>query len=275
MNVADFSEPGRAENGKLPGKSIRLHFLYLPALMRHVTLPIILSLSIGIVAGAASPGTVTNVDQILQRYTQAVGGQNAIDRIQTREIRADRHHGPKLTYYWQKPDKVLLVTKKARIGFDGSSGWVLSKKKHVTKLAKGAQKPLEMDANPIRYVHLKTLYFEVNAAPPEEVDGKKMDVLVAPNDIGATKFYFDQATHLLVRIEETGETSAYYKQVAEFLDYKEVDGVRLPFRIIHSSTEPGAGTQDVRVSQIEQNIDLKPEIFSKPSGLVVVLGGKR
>lgn len=220
------------------------------------------------------PGSA-NIDRILQNYIQAVGGQAAIDRIQTREVHAERHHGAKLTYFWQKPDKVLLITKKEKIGYDGAGGWALSKKKHLTRLAKHGQQPLEIDANPIRYVHLKTLYFELKAAPPEELDGTKMDVIVAPNDIGATKFYFDQSTHLLARIDETGETSAYYKQTIEFLDYKEVDGVRLPFRIIHSTTEPDRGEDDIRISKILQNVDLKPEIFSKPTEGAVTFGGKR
>jgi hypothetical protein len=224
---------------------------------------------------AATDEAAAQVDRVLQRYIQALGGRAAIDRIQTREVRAERHHGPKLTYFWEKPNKVLLITKKEKIGYDGAGGWVLSKKKHITRLAKGAQKPLEMDANPIQYVHLKTLYFEVHASAPEERDGVKMDVLVAPNDIGATKFYFDRSTHLLARVEETGETSAYYKQTTEFLNYKEIDGIRLPFRIIHTSTAPGASPQDVRISEIRQNINLKPETFSKPIEGAVVLGGKR
>ena len=224
---------------------------------------------------AADPPAAANIDRILQNYIQAVGGQAAIDRIQTREVHAERHHGAKLTYFWQKPNKVLLIAKKEKIGYDGSGGWVLSKKKHLTRLAKHAQQPLEIDANPIRYVHLKTLYFELNAAPPEEVDGTKMDVIVAPNDIGATKFYFDQSTHLLARIDETGETSAYYKQTIEFQNYKEVDGVRLPFRIIHSTTEPGRGSEDIRISKVLQNVDLKPDIFSKPTEGAVTFGGKR
>jgi len=215
------------------------------------------------------------IDRILHNYVQALGGQAAVDRIQTREVRAEVHRGPKLTYFWQRPDKVLLITKKEKIAYDGSGGWTLSKKKHLTRLSKGAQRPLQIDADPIRYVHLKTLYFEIHPASPEERDGVKMDVLVAPNDIGATKFLFNQSTHLLSRIEETGETSAYYKQTTEFLNYKELDGIRLPFRIIHTSTAPGISTRDIRISKIEQNIELKPDIFSKPTAGAVVLGGKR
>ncbi len=224
---------------------------------------------------AADTPPTRSVDQILHDYTTAVGGEAILDKIETREIIAAEHHGPKLTYYWQKPNKVLLISKKETIGYNGSSGWVMSKRKHLTRLSKGAQQPLEMDADPVRYVHLKSMYSEIDAAPPEEVDGKPMEVLTAPNSIGTSKYYFDKSTHLLARIEEFGETSAYYKHIAEFSDYKEVDGVKLPFRILHRSTEPGGGTQELRIEKVEQNIELKPTIFNKPNSAAVVLGGKR
>lgn len=215
------------------------------------------------------------VDRIIEQYTKAVGGNAAIDRIGTREVDARQHHGPKLTYLWKKPDNILLEKGKERIGFDGSSGWVLSTKKRVTRLPKGAQRPLEQDANPVRYVQLKTLYSEVDPAPAETIDSRKMDVLVAPNPRGETKFYFDAETHLLVRVDDTGETSAYYKHSTEFDDYRDVDGIKFPYRIVHSSTEPGAKNQVIRVSKVTQNVELKAYIFQKPTGGAVTFGGKR
>jgi hypothetical protein len=221
-------------------------------------------------------GSVTgkSVDQIVQAYVQAIGGMAAVERIETRETHAQRHHS-KLTYFWQKPNKVLLVEGKKKFAYDGGSGWMLSSKKRVTKLSKGAEQPLEIDADPIRYAHLRALYSEVNPAPPETVDERKMDVVVAPNDLGVTKLYFDAATHLLARVDETGETSAYFKHVTEFLDYKDQDGVKLPFRIVHHSTEPGVGTEELRISKVIQNVPIRPEIFKRPSGGTVILGGKR
>ncbi len=224
---------------------------------------------------AADVPASRSVDQILHDYATAVGGEAAVDKIETREVVASEHHGSKVTYYWQKPNKVLLISKNGKIGYDGSSGWVLSKKKRVTRLPKGAQRPLEMNANPLGYVHLKSMYSDVNVAPPEEVDDRQMDVLTAPNDIGTTKFYFDRSTHLLTRIEELGESSAYYKHVAEFSDYKDVDGVKLPFRIVHRSGEPGGGAHDLRIKDVQQNVELKSTMFSKPNTAGVVLGGKR
>ena len=233
----------------------------------------VLLLSVGLTTRA---GAVAGkpVDQVVHDYVQAIGGMAAIERIETRETHAQRHHS-KLTYLWQKPNKVLLVEGKKKLAYDGGSGWMLSSKKHVTKLSKGSEQPLETDANPIRYAHLRQLYSEVNPAPPETVEERKMDVVVAPNDLGATKLYFDATTHLLARVDETGVTSAYFRHVTDFLDYKDQDGVKLPFRIVHHSTEPGVGTEEVRISKVMQNVPIKADVFQRPAGSSVTLGGKR
>lgn len=215
------------------------------------------------------------VDEILNRYVKALGGEAALDKIQNRELIAKGHLIGKVTYYWAKPDKVLRESKGEKRAFDGSSGWVLSKKKKLTRLPKTEQTELEMNSDPVRYAHLKDLYSEVDAAPAERIDGEPMDVLIAPNNIGSTKFYFDQASHLLVRIEDFGVVSAYYKYITEFSDYKTVDGIQFPFQIVHSTNEPGRKDENIRISKVDQNIDLDLRMFSKPNLGAVMLGGKR
>ena len=207
------------------------------------------------------------VDDVVHGYVQALGGMAAVERIETRETHAQQHHS-KLTYFWQKPNKVLVVDGKKKLAYDGGSGWMLSPKKRVTKLSKGSEQPLEIDANPIRFAHLRQLYWEVNPAPPESIDGRRMDVVVAPNDLGVTKFYFDASTHLLARVDETGVTSAYFKHVTDFLDYQEQDGVKLPFRIVHHSTEPGMKTG--RAADLEGDAERAVE-----AGHVQKTGGKQ
>jgi hypothetical protein len=232
-----------------------------------------------ITIGAAAILTATTlptrtIDQVIDNYVKAVGGMAAVERIESRETHASRHHS-KLIYLWQKPNKVLLFDGKKRLGYDGGSGWMVSTKKRVSKLSKGEEEPLLMDANPLRYVHLKQLYSEMQAVPPETVEDRPMDVLVAPNDLGMTKLYFDSSTHLLARVEETGKTSAYFKHVTEFTNYQDQDGVKLPFRIIHESNEPGGGEEEVHITKVIQNVPLKPGIFNKPTTGATVLGGKR
>ena len=215
------------------------------------------------------------VDEVLHAYVQALGGETALDRITDREVDAKVHHAGKVIYYWAKPNKVVRIAHREKVGFDGSSGWMLSPKKKLTKLPKPEQQELEANADPVRYAHLRDLYVDLEAAPAERLDDRPMDVLVAPNNIGATKFYFDAVSHLLVRIQEFGVTSAYYRQVTEFLDYKNVDGIQFPFRIVHTTTEPRVGAEDIRISSVDQNVGLKPEFFTKPQLGAVMLGGKR
>jgi hypothetical protein len=226
-------------------------------------------------AAAADAPPPRPVESVLADYVQAVGGFTAVDKLTSRETVANLHHGSRITLYWQKPDHVLRLGKKERIGYDGSRGWTLSSKRKIKKLAKGAQVPIEMDANPLRFVHIRDFYSELNPAPGEEIDGEKMEVVVAPNDLAATKLYFDAATHLLRFVDERGEVSAYFKNTVEYLDYREVDGVKLPFRILHTSTEPGVDSEDLRIKKITHNLALQPEIFSKPQAGQVVMGGKR
>jgi hypothetical protein len=214
------------------------------------------------------------VDQVIANYVRAVGGMEAVERIENREVHANRHHS-KLIYFWQKPNKVLLIDGKKKLGYDGGSGWMVSAKKRVSKLSKGEEEPLLMDANPLRYVHLNQLYSDVQAVPGETLDDRPMDVVVAPNNLGSTKLYFDSSTHLLARVEESGQTSAYFKHVTDFTNYQDQDGVKVPFRIIHDSNEPGGGKEELHISKMIQNVPLKPGIFTKPTTSATVLGGKR
>jgi hypothetical protein len=215
------------------------------------------------------------VDDVLHAYVLALGGEAALNKIETREINAKVHRFGEVTYYWAKPDKVLRISHHEKAGYDGSTWWALSKKKKLTKLPKPEQKEFEINADPIRYAHLRDLYSDVSAAPAERIDDRPMDVLVAPNNIGSTKFYFDHTTHLLMQIEDFGTISAYYKHITEFSDYKRVDGIEFPFRIVHSTTEPGRKDEEIRVSKLAQNVELDPQIFTKPRVGAVTLGGKR
>jgi hypothetical protein len=224
---------------------------------------------------AAETSAARPAESIWADYVKAVGGQEAVDRITSRETRVNVHRGPDLTLYWLKPNKVLAAGKRERIGYDGAHFWGLSSKKKILKLVRGAELPLEMEANPLRFVHLKEIYPDFDTAPAEEIDGDQMDVIVAPNNLAATKMFFDAKTHLLRRVEEKGIVSAYFVNTVDYLDYQEIDGVRLPFHIIHTTTEPSGRTEDFRVKEVTHNVKLQAQMFDKPEPGQVVLGGRR
>lgn len=233
-----------------------------------------LAIGMGGSCAAQSVAADQSVNRIIQAYTNAVGGPAAIDKIQTRKAQLVSHLASHVTVYWAAPNKVLRATRQDKQGFDGATGWEETKKKRIEKLPHARQDELETDANPIRFVHLRDLYHELDLDKPASVDGATMDVLTAPNAIGATRFFFDRSTHLLVRIEEFGVTSAYYKHLILFEDYEDVDGIKIPTRIRRSSDEPGSEKGDVRLTKIEQNVELDANIFRKPDVGPVISGGK-
>ncbi len=229
-------------------------------------------LIIGCVAAQTHP---KSVDEVLRLYIDALGGKAAVQAVTSRDLEVKQHRSGKAALYWQAPDKVLRVGHREREGFDGSAAWYETKKKKVKKLPKGAEDELETDANPIRYVHLKEMYSNLEVAPEEVLDGRPMDVLSAPNQIGATKFYFDAGTHLLSRIQEFGVNSAYYKHVIDFADYQDAGGVKLPFSIVRSTDEPGTEQGELRILKVQENAPMDAAIFRKPNITAVVTGGKR
>jgi len=228
-----------------------------------------------LLALSLSAQTPKSVDAVLADYAQAAGGLPAINAITSRKIRATTGLLDKQELYWQKPNKVLLLADKERTGYDGVAGWVYTKRKKVRRLSQGQQMPLEINGNPLRYVNLRQLYSEINPAPQKTIDDTLMDVLVAPNDLAQTTFYFDAHTHLLARIDEKGETSAYFTQIIWFEDYKPIDGVQFPHLITHKTTDKGGPKEEFRIKSIEDNIPMDAEIFSKPQSTKLVLGGKR
>ncbi len=215
------------------------------------------------------------VDIVIRNYVQALGGEAAILRITSRELEATHRRGSSARLQWQAPNKVLRVQGKEREGFDGTTAWAESKRKRIKRLPDSVKDEIETTVNPIRYAHLRDMYTDLQAGAPATLDAKRMDVLVAPNHIGSTKFFFDAASHLLVRIEEFGVSSAYYKHVVEFANYKEIDGLMLPFEIDRDSEEPGAENGTIHLSKVKQNVQLDPSAFTRPNISALVSGGKR
>ncbi len=215
-----------------------------------------------------------SVDRILASYVTALGGQAAVDHILSRVENVQSGHGAKAKVTWLAPDKVLRVTKHERQGYDGNAAWYETPRKRVQKLQRSVLEELETDANPIRYIHLKDLYRDLETGATARLGDKQMDVIVAPNSLGATKFFFDRSDHLLYRIEEFGVASAYFKHIVEFRDYKELDGIKLPVHIVRSTDEPGAEQGDLHLTRITQNGDVPSQSFQRPSVGTVISGGK-
>lgn len=91
------------------------------------------------------------------------------------------------------------------------------------------------------------------ADEPAEVGGAKALVVLH----GGQKFYFDEATHRLVRRDDaSGETTTY-------ADFRPVAGVLLPFQ--ESGSEEGADLE-TRFEELVANPEVPADAFARPAG---------
>lgn len=229
----------------------------------------------------------SRVDEILRAYVQAVGGEEALQQITSREVLGTLHGHldpgeiavkkksvPKLgakeiTCYWQRPDKAVeTVTVRSaileEIGFDGKSAWRITPNKKTKSPDNDEQDDLETTANALRFVFLKSLYPGVQAAAPGSAESNGLDVLIASTDDGKRKsFYFDHKTHLLLLIiSVVSAGKAYFEHTIHFDDYRTVDGVKYPFRILFTPSD--GSKNEIRISKVLHNVPIQPKQFVHP-----------
>ena len=219
------------------------------------------------------PGLVGNqpgANLILDKYLAAMGGEDAVAKITSRvargKIESAANNPAPVELYFKSPDHGLLVThilgNDSSTVYSGNSGWTSSP-------VNGTQ---EMTAAETEAAKLEdTLYLAANAkktfrwrvAAPEMVGDKNAYVLdgSAPGHV-PLRLYLDQQTGLLLRLMHFIETPfGTLPAQLDYDDYRDVDGVKTPFRI--SAIRPNA-RNTIQWERVQQNVPIEDAKFSKP-----------
>src|SRR5215475_11818691 len=207
-------------------------------------------------AGARSqrvkaPRSMPTVDQILDKYVQAIGGEAAFGKLTTRVAKGTIEEEVSgvtgsFVVYAQAPNKLALIgraqTKEGfgfdiSHGFDGVVGWSVNKAVMGPGFRELSGKELaaeKRDAEFYSEVRLKELYPRMTLRGKMKVGVREAYVIEAkPAEGNPEKWYFDTQTGLLVRTDSVRERAEGVRiPCATYLkDYREVDGIKLPFTI--------------------------------------------
>lgn len=213
-------------------------------------------------------------DQILEKYYQAIGGSAAIDKLKSRVMKGTlvANNGNELGYELDQsgPDSVLaiLTTPQAGVierGFDGAIGWEKSAR-GIRDL--GVDETGYLRRYPALYtdIKLKEQFSRISFGGKPKIDGRDVYALRATTTGGKREqLFFDVETGLLVR--RTTSTTTLIGTIPEqvdFSDYRDVDGLKLPFTIRVSTVDP---TYSVvrKFTEIKLNVPVDPKRFSKPA----------
>ncbi|HEX3249356.1 MAG TPA: c-type cytochrome [Pyrinomonadaceae bacterium] len=219
------------------------------------------------------------VDEVFDKYLQAVGGKNAVEKIQTRVSEASLQR-PKIAnpsgkpstiqLYQKAPNKMMMVIT-APDGsvidqyFNGMKGWIKTPTQQ-RELTDAELAQVKQQADLHKEVTLKSQYSNLRVGNKQKVNERDAYVVVGTNaSNNRERLFFDAETGLLLRRVVLNQTILGQDPVqTDFSDYREVDGVKLPFMIQISSLDNNHNGQTRTFSQIKHNVPVDDAKFEGP-----------
>lgn len=225
-------------------------------------------------AADGKPAALPTVDQILDKYVQAMGGKAAIEKLTSRvskgtfEIAAFGATGS-AEIFEKAPNKTASVINVAGFGvvqegFDGKSGWAVDPQNGMREKSGAELASAKLDSEFLKSIKIKQLYPKIVVKGKDKVGEKDVYVLEAtPVEASAETWYFDAQTGLILRQDSERDGPQGKQAVQSFLDdYRDVDGVKLPFKLRQVME---AFTIDIKIDEVKHNVPIDDATFNKPA----------
>jgi len=212
---------------------------------------------------------LSTLEQVLERYIRAVGGRVAIEKLTTRVCtgrlihdlhwRQPPYEVVPFEGYAKNPDKLFVIEQTSggihREGCDGKTGW----RQNADSIEQENQPKRSKFAwllNPQNALRLSDYFPGMVLKGRESLEGRAVYV-VEPTGLNEAHcaLYFDIKTGLLIRI-------GYYW---ELQDYREVDGVKFPFRIAMSRK---GGSSTYVFDEVKHNVPVDDALFTAPADAI-------
>ena len=218
-------------------------------------------------------------DEVLAGYVAALGGRAALEKISSRvgkgnfEVSGIAMSGP-VEMYAKAPNLMLMVLQMPgqetfKDGFDGRVGWEQNPDDGITDktgLELGSAmrdadfyQPLKLRLQYPNLIFKGTGKVSLGKGGTGKVEEREALVLEAPRNGSPRRFYFDNVTGLLVRTEEWNAAGKMTEAV-EYQDYREIDGVKVPFTI-HIVQDAHF---TIKLTEVKHNLPVDDAIFVKP-----------
>jgi len=225
-------------------------------------------------AQTAPQESLPSADQILDKYVSALGGKAAIEKLTSRVAKGtfemDQMPGTATEEIYEKaPNKQLTITDAPNFGvvkraFNGTAGWQDMPQTGLQDVTGDQLAAMKRYADFYRDIKLQELYPKMTVKGKESVNGHDAYVVEATPAEGAPElWYFDVDSGLLVRAQMQGEGPGGPVTIDSTLDdYREVDGVKIPF-VMHQSMGDFAFT--IKLTEVKHNVPIEDAKFDKPA----------
>lgn len=223
-------------------------------------------------SGPAGKAAGPTVAQILERYARAIGGEAAYRKLTSRQAAGvlESPDGGQLPFILlaKAPDKLyfeMQLSAQAKLvqAFDGNVAWDYNPEDGLRTLSGNPRANRYRNAQFYREIELRRLYPKMELRGMAQIGSLDAYVVdCTPEEGYAEKFYFAAESGLLLRRDGKLEADGQVFEVATYYeDYRQVDGVMLPFAIRRTGSE---GAFVLRFTQIQHNVAVEDSRFTRP-----------
>ena len=220
----------------------------------------------------AESATLPAADQVIDKYIQAVGGAEALQKITSRSEKGTITVGGRPTpiELWTKaPDKRISIMHTPNgdniTAYDGHNGWLGSPGGRPPRDISPAEvDPVRLDSDFNLPLDLKKIFSQFRVRPGDKVgDHETIQLIGIREGKPPVRFFFDKDSGLLVRMVRYVATPLGLNPAEiDYADYRTEGGVKIPYR--WTLARP-LGRFTIQVDQVQQNIPIEDTKFSKPA----------
>ena len=238
-------------------------------------LVLVAALALTVVAPALAQPTV---DELIEKNLEAKGGKEAWENVKSAHIEGTMSFGPTeapFVYEWKAPDKVRIqFTLQGMTGiqaYDGETGWMvmpfMGKTEPEKMSAEDTAQVQEMADFRGPFVNPKENGYTIEYAGEEDVQGTPAYKLKVINKKGDVSYvYLDKEYYVEIqRVDERTVRGQEVESTASIGDYKEVDGVMLPFSTEITNSMMPDQSQTMTFEKVELNVDIPDSEFEMPA----------
>jgi photosynthetic reaction center cytochrome c subunit len=210
-------------------------------------------------------------EELLDKYLAAVGGATAVEKITSRvqkgKLEAFGGQSFPADVYSKAPGKRIsfmhLQGGDSVTAFDGQHGWLSVPGRPAHMMSASENDAARIDADLQFPVHVKTMYSKFTVDSGEKIDGHDTYLLEGHADgRPPLRLYLDKQTGLLVRLVRYAQSPLGLNPTQiDYADYREADGVKVPFR--WTLSRPG-NRFTIQVEDMKQNVPVEDAKFAAP-----------
>jgi photosynthetic reaction center cytochrome c subunit len=212
-----------------------------------------------------------SADQIIDKYVKAVGGSVGIEKINSRVMKGTISFDDKsfpIEIYAKTPDKRISFAHMPQgdsiTAFDGHQGWLGMTGRPVHEMRGTELDAAALDADLQLATHLRGLFTKLELHGIERISDRDAYVLIGERDAKPPiRLYFDEQSGLLIRMLRFGNTAlGLMPTQIDYADYRDADGVKIPFR--WTLARPN-GKFTIQLTEVKQNVPVDDAKFAKPA----------